>query len=68
MFLKSMTLCNYRGFDNFKIDFTDRTTVIVGKNGTGKTTVLDAAAISAGTLLYSFKNISNPGIKILFYL
>ena len=63
MFLKTMTLCNYRGFDNLKIDFTDRTTVIVGKNGTGKTTILDAAAISAGTLLYSFKNISNPGIK-----
>ena len=62
MFINSLTIENFRGFENSKIDFTDKVTVIVGKNGSGKTSVLEAAAVSAGTLFNSFKSISKPGI------
>lgn len=59
MKLKELKMRNFRCFENFKIEFHDKVTVIVGANGVGKTTILEAAAIAAGTLLFSF-----DGIKI----
>ena len=51
MFLKKLVLKNYRCYENFEIDFPNRLTVIVGMNGAGKSTVLEAgtAALSAFT-------------------
>lgn len=42
--IKSIRLENYKGFDDIKIDFSTskNTTVLVGNNGSGKSTVLDA--------------------------
>lgn len=47
MFLKSMTLHNFRCFSDLKVNFNNRLTVLVGNNGAGKSTVLEAAAIAA---------------------
>lgn len=33
---------DFKGIENFEIDFDDKTTDIKGENGTGKTTILDA--------------------------
>lgn len=44
MKLKSVRLQNFRCFEDMKIDFHDRLTVIVGGNGSGKSSVLDAIA------------------------
>lgn len=49
--LKHMELVNFRKFGRLDIDFDERLTVLVGDNGSGKTAVLDAAAIALGTLL-----------------
>ncbi len=54
MNLKQLVLHNFRCFEKLEVEFHDRLTVIVGANGAGKTTVLEAAAVAAGTLLYSF--------------
>ena len=48
MFLKSLVLHNFRCFSDLTVNFNNRLTVIVGGNGAGKSTVLDAATIAAG--------------------
>jgi len=45
MKIQSMHLGHYRCFEDFKIDFDDRLTVLVGTNGAGKTAVLDALGL-----------------------
>ena len=47
MFRKSMTLHNFRCFSDLKVNFNNRLTVLVGNNGAGKSTVLEADAIVA---------------------
>ena len=42
MILKSLSLLNYKNFDNKSFTFSDKINCIVGNNGIGKTNVLDA--------------------------
>ncbi|MCD7882328.1 MAG: AAA family ATPase [Lachnospiraceae bacterium] len=51
MKLKNVNITNYRCFKEARIDFDDHVTLIVGKNGTGKTAILDAVAVSISTFL-----------------
>lgn len=53
MKLKSIRLVNYRCFTDTEIEFDEHITLLVGKNGTGKTAILDAVAVSASTFLLS---------------
>ena len=41
----------YRCFKDANIDFDEHTTLIVGKNGAGKTAILDAVAVAVSTFL-----------------
>ena len=45
MKFKNLTLQNFRGIRNLDLTFHDRLTVLLGSNGSGKTSVLDAIAI-----------------------
>lgn len=63
MFLKSLVIHNFRCFSNLEVSFKNRLTVIVGNNGSGKSTVLEAAAIAAGTLTSAMDGLTNYGIK-----
>lgn len=51
MRLRNVKIRNYRCFKEAEIDFDEHVTLVVGKNGAGKTTILDAAAVSASTFL-----------------
>lgn len=51
MNLKSIKIKNYRCFKKADIDFDEQTTLIVGKNGAGKTAILDAVAVAVSTFL-----------------
>lgn len=51
MKLKNIKISNYRCFKDAEIDFDDHITLVVGKNGAGKTAILDAVAVSVSTFL-----------------
>ena len=63
MFIKSITLHNFRCFSDLHIEFKNRLTVIVGNNGAGKSTILEAASIAAGTLTSAMDGLTNYSIK-----
>lgn len=44
-FIQHLELRNFRSFADLRIDFEPRVTLLVGRNGSGKTAVLDALAI-----------------------
>jgi predicted ATP-binding protein involved in virulence len=46
-----MTLCNFRKFERQEFHFNDRFNVLIGDNASGKTQVLDAAAIILSSYL-----------------
>ncbi|WP_020558461.1 AAA family ATPase [Thiofilum flexile] len=54
MKLKTLQLKNFRRFADLSIDFDSQLTVIVARNGQGKTTLLDAATIALGTFVGAF--------------
>ncbi len=62
MKLNSLTVKNFRGFSELPVSFHDHLTVLVGINGAGKTSILDAIAISLGTVFTAFDGLT--GIKI----
>lgn len=51
MKLNQIKISNYRCFKEVEIDFDDHITLVVGQNGAGKTTILDAVAVSISTFL-----------------
>lgn len=59
MFIRSLELKNFRGFHAARIDFDKQLTVLVGKNGAGKSSVLDALSILLDQ--YSSKILGQKG-------
>jgi len=63
MLLKNLKFQNFRLFDELEVQFHDKLTVLVGANGSGKTAVIEGAAIALGTFFTGLDGIS-PGIAI----
>ena len=69
--LKKITIDKFRALNNVEIDFGDYITVICGKNGTSKSSILGIAAqifsfekdYVTGASLRGFKQISGKGFK-----
>lgn len=61
--LKSLKLSNFRHFDAFEVAFDSSLTVLVGDNGSGKSSILDAAAIALSTFFTKFDSISASSIS-----
>ncbi len=58
-YIESILVKNYKKFDDLYLDFTNQFTLIIGENGSGKTSVLDAIATLLGGYLHTFKDISS---------
>ena len=63
MYIKNLNLKNYRCFEDLSMSFHDKLTVIVGGNGVGKTSIIEALAIACGTFFLGFDNIKSASIK-----
>ena len=67
MYLKKVTLKNFRCFEDLEIALHPRLTVLVAENGGGKTAILDAIAIGLSPLLRYLSSadqrLNAPGIK-----
>lgn len=60
MYIKNISLENYRNYENFNMDFHREVNIILGENGQGKTNLLESIyAISMGK---SFKSIKDKEI------
>ena len=64
MIIKSINLVNYRGLGNKSIDFEPDLTVVVGKNGSGKSSVLQAVATVASWIVARIKSEKGIGSYI----
>jgi predicted ATP-binding protein involved in virulence len=51
MFIEQLKIKNFKGFSEESFQFKNRFTVIIGNNGSGKTSILDALAVAAGCYL-----------------
>ena len=56
--IKTLSLKNFRRFKDFQINFEPGLTVLVARNGAGKTSILDGLAICLGAFLTHL-----PGVK-----
>lgn len=60
--IKKLKITNFRKFESYSIEFDRQLTVLVGDNGTGKSTLIDAANISLGTLFQKIDIAKAPTI------
>lgn len=59
MRINTINIVNYKKYTSLKIDFKKQFILIIGENGSGKTSVLDAIATLLGGYLQAFKDISS---------
>ena len=58
--LKSMHVENFKYFEKIDVKFNNQLSVIVGENGSGKSSILEAAKIILGTFFSKINGISAP--------
>jgi len=52
MSVSNLELKNFRGFTNYEIEFDKKITILIGKNGSGKTNILDALIGSISSFIH----------------
>ena len=58
-YFKNIQLNNFRNFDEFQLEFSDKCNVLFGKNGYGKTNLLESIYLSSfGKSFRTTKNFS----------
>ncbi len=65
MKVEKLILTNFRGIDEMTLDFDPKVNVIFGANGAGKSTILDALAISLSWVANRIKHSSSSGKPIV---
>jgi predicted ATP-binding protein involved in virulence len=63
MLIRELHIQNFRRFEDLKVSFERDLTVLVARNGQGKSTVLEAISILLGTYVGAFDLGSSAGIK-----
>lgn len=63
MMLEKLNLHNFRCFEDLEIEFDPKLTVIVGANGAGKSTILDAVAVAMSSYLKGFNGYKLTPIR-----
>lgn len=65
MRLETLKLQNFRGFEQFELALDPQCNVLIGNNGSGKSALLDALVIAAGSWFLGLRGVkeSSPTIK-----
>lgn len=63
MKINTLIVKNFKGFDNREFTFERNFTVLIGDNATGKTSILDALAVAAGSFFLGLEGISPRNIE-----
>lgn len=63
MRLNRLKITNFRQFSELDVGFNSQLTVLVGNNGSGKSTIIEAASIAVGTLTYAMDGLTNYNIN-----
>lgn len=56
MFLENLTLTNFRNYQTLKLKFIPGTNIIIGRNGAGKTNILEALVVLSNTKSFRLNN------------
>lgn len=63
MRIDSLLLENFKGFAHRELRFHPQWNLIIGENGTGKTSVLDALSIAAGSWFLGLRGYDSRHIR-----
>lgn len=63
MHIKSLQLHNFRCFENLTVELHPQCNILVGNNGAGKSSVLDAVAIALGSYLAGIDGVDGNSIS-----
>ena len=54
---------NFRRFQDLTLDFHGQMNVLIGNNGVGKTSILDAITVALGSIFLGIDDLASPGFK-----
>ena len=63
MKIEKLKIQNFRCYENIELELKDNYTVLIGINGAGKTTILDAISIALGGYISNFDGMGIHGIS-----
>ncbi|MFI3249545.1 MAG: AAA family ATPase [Eubacteriales bacterium] len=63
MRLEQITLTNFKGFEETTLKFTKGFNLIIGNNGTGKSSILEGISLGLASFLEKIPDSKNSGIK-----
>lgn len=63
MKINYLDLANFRRFEQTRIEFSEQFTVLIGDNGSGKTAILDAIALTLNAFLSEFGSAGQRDLK-----
>ncbi|MEB2783006.1 AAA family ATPase, partial [Algoriphagus sp. C2-6-M1] len=63
MIIKTISLDNFRSKDHIKLELGRRITILIGENGSGKTSILDGLAIGLGAVLTYLPGVSGISFR-----
>lgn len=71
MRIDKLTLKNFKCYENTAFDFNPRFNLIIGENGAGKSSLLDAIAVAAGSWFtgirgYDSRNIAASDVRVVY--
>ena len=58
MYLTNIHIENFKGIKNAKLDFQPSVNIIIGNNGTGKTSILEAISVALGGFLSGIDGVN----------
>ena len=64
--IDSININNYKKYTTLDLEFKNQFMLIIGENGAGKTSILDAAATMIGGYLQAFKNVASAETHAIY--